>query len=520
VTDIVGGTDFWGLWRTAVDRDPSRPFLVHLACGGERSEFTYGQFDQLVGQAVNVLHDRGVRLGDRVLLHVGNRPEFLTALMGVFALGAVAAPVHPASTSAELGRVYRSSGARWALVEADRVRDHMAAASAQATREIGLWAVGTASGETPAGVEDWGVACAAQPVVPVHLPAADSDRLAELLYTSGTTAAPKGVMVTHANLVFSGHYGVWQTSLRADDTVVTSMPACHSTFQLGALTAIVAAGCRLVLVQKYSASRFWGQVRAEGGTVVQLIAMMVRTLLTRPPSPEDADHRVREALSFMPLSDTERRAFEERFGVRLTNSYGSTESIGWSVTDPPTGERRWPAVGRAGLGYEVGIFDSDGRELPPGETGEFRIKGTRGRSLMAGYWEDPAATAAALDGDGWLRTHDQGYRDADGWFYFVDRSVNLIKRSGENISATEVECVLTSHPLIAEAAVIGIHDSVRDQAVKAFVRLIPGATLTEADIQDHCRARLAEFKTPSVVQLVRDFPRTPSMKIEKRSLRA
>jgi crotonobetaine/carnitine-CoA ligase len=370
----------------------------------------------------------------------------------------------------------------------------------------------------PMGVDRYRTLCSGQPEQPVTGANVTSDTVAELLYTSGTTAAPKGVMITHANLVFSGHYGVWQTSLRSDDRVFTTMPACHSNFQLAALTPVLVAGATLVMAERYSARRFWQQVRDEGATIVQLIAMMARTLLLQPASEGDGHHQLRDALYFMPLSDREKAEFERRFRVRLLNSYGSTESIGWAVTDPPQGERRWPSVGRAGLGYEAGIFDCTGHELPPGQVGEIRIKGAPGRSLMLGYHNDPEATAAAISPDGWLRTHDEGYADADGWFYFVDRSVNVIKRAGENISTTEVECTLTSHPLIAEAAVVGVPDPVRDKAVKAFVRLQPGARLSASDVIEHCRGLLAGYKVPEYVDFVDDFPRTSSMKIEKRLL--
>ena len=245
---------------------------------------------------------------------------------------------------------------------------------------------------------------------------------------------------------------------------------------------------------------------------------MERRRLLRPASAADGRQRVHEALYLMPLSDAEKVEFERRVRVRLLNSYGSTKSIAWAVTDPPQGERRWPSVGRAGLGYEVGVFDGQGRELPAGEIGELRIRGVPGRTLMKGYFDDAGATAAALSPDGWLRTNDEGFMDADGWFYFVDRSVNLIKRAGENISACEVECVLTAHPLIAEAAVIGVPDPVRDKAVKAFVRPVPGARIGVAEVQSFCRDRLAAFKVPEFIELVDDFPRTASLKIEKRLL--
>jgi crotonobetaine/carnitine-CoA ligase len=175
-------------------------------------------------------------------------------------------------------------------------------------------------------------------------------------------------------------------------------------------------------------------------------------------------------------------------------------------------------VGRAGLGYEVGIFDDEGRALSAGQLGEFRVKGIAGVSLMAGYYQNPELTAQTLRPDGWMSTGDKGYCDEDGWFYFVDRKVNLIKRSGENISATEIENVLTAHAAISEAAVIGIPDEVRDEAVKAFVLPAPGAYISPAEVLEWCRGQLAEHKLPSLVEIVEDFPRTDSMKIEKHLL--
>ena len=154
----------------------------------------------------------------------------------------------------------------------------------------------------------------------------------------------------------------------------------------------------------------------------------------------------------------------------------------------------------------------------PGEVGEIQVKGVPGRTVMKGYFRNPEATAAAFTEDGWLRTGDKGYMDESGWFFFVDRKANMIKRAGENISAGEVENVLECHPAIAESAVIGVPDPIRDQAVKAFVRLEAGARLTEEEVRAHCEERLAPFKVPSLVEFVEDFPRTCSMKIEKKLL--
>lgn len=506
MADIATGQTTATLWDAACRRYADRPFLVHLDVNGGRKEFSYAAFAAAIHRAAHALTSVGVGPGDAVALQLRNRPEMLTALFGLAEIGAIAVPLSLDATPSELLQAYQACGARWAVVEESRLEDNLRLRREQAVETV------------PLGVDSFETLCAAQPDTAVTGAAVTSDTVAELLYTSGTTAAPKGVMITHANLVFSGHYGVWQTSLRGDDRVFTTMPACHSNFQLAALTPVLVAGATLVMAERYSAHRFWQQVRDERATVVQLIAMMARTLLLQPSTPEDGCHELREALYFMPISDPEKTEFERRFRVRLLNSYGSTESIGWAVTDPPQGERRWPSVGRAGLGYEVGIFDRSGRQLPAGQVGEFRIKGAPGRSLMLGYHDDPDATAAALSPDGWLRTHDEGYADAEGWFYFVDRSVNVIKRAGENISTTEVECALTSHPLIAEAAVVGVPDPVRDKAVKAFVRLQPGARLAASAVVEHCRGLLAAYKVPEFVEFVDDFPRTSSMKIEKRLL--
>lgn len=528
MADLMTGGTTADLWDTACRLFGDRPFLVHLGQDGRRCEFSYREFAGLIHRAARALRSVGVGFGDRVLLQLGNGPEVIAALFGLAEIGAIAVPAGLSVTPTELVRGYRASGARCAVVDVTRLADHVALRGEAGLEDLRLLVVGDpvpVAGAEPgaepgadSAVQSFAELCLHQPATPATDPRVTDGTVLELLYTSGTTAAPKGVMVTHANMVFSGHYGAWQTSLRSDDRLLTTMPSCHSNFQLAALTPVLVAGATLVVVDRYSASQFWAQVRKERATVVQLIAMMARTLLLQPPSPDDGVHQVREALYFMPLSDAEKTEFERRFDVRLLNSYGSTESIGWAVTDPPHGERRWPSVGRAGLGYEVGIFDEQGHELPPGSVGEFRIKGVPGRSLMLGYVDDPAATAQAMSADGWLRTYDQGYRDEDGWFYFVDRTVNVIKRAGENVSATEVECVLTSHPLVAEAAVIGVPDPVRDVAVKAFVRPDPGAVLIVEQITEHCRARLAPYKVPELVEIVDDFPRTESMKVEKRLL--
>ena len=530
MADIVGGQTLRDWWDYLAAERGGRTFLVFQDRTGAVTEYTYAAFDAEINRTANLFLSLGVQAGERVAVQMHSCPEFMLCLFGLAKIGAIAVPMNEQYKAAEASFALERTGATCAVVEAEFAGLYAEIALAEERLPRGLLVA-----RAPRGREDWpkaartladrggAVACfdaaraGQSPVLGAARPLTGDDPV-EIIFTSGTTADPKGGVLTHGNLLYSGWYGCWETALTERDRLLTTMPACHSNFQLAALTPVLVAGATLVIVEKYSASRFWRQVSDHRATVAQCVAMMLRTLLVQPERDGERDHGLREMLYFLPVTDEEKAAFEERFSVRLLNTYGSTESVGWVLTDPPVGPRRWPSVGRPGLGYEVRIAE-EGRELPAGEVGEIQVKGVRGRSIMAGYWNDEAATAAAFTGDGWLRTGDKGYRDADGWFFFVDRKANMIKRAGENISASEVENVLEGHPAVAEAAVIGVADPVRDMAVKAFVQLEPGAAATPAEIEAFCAEHLAAFKVPSLVEIVEDFPRTCSMKIEKKLLR-
>lgn len=518
MTTIASGMTTASLWEWSHKAHGQRTFLVHLDEEGNRTEHSYAEMAARIHRCAHAFVELGIGFGDTVLLQLRNTPTMLATLFGLAEIGAIAVSLGMGASPAEITRAIRRTSAGWVVVEADRLECHRTALLEQLdVRAVLVAGRHSAQPHLPCPCLVLDELLEGQEDSPVEAPI-DSDTVAEILYTSGSTAAPKGVLITQGNLVFSGQYGVWQTSLRPDDRLLTTMPACHSNFQLAALTPVLVAGATLVMVERYSAHGYWETVRTEKATVIQLISMMARTMLLQPSNPLDAQHSVREVQYFIAISDEEKAVFEQRFGVRLMNCYGSTESIGWALTDPPRGERRWPSVGRPGLGYQAGIFDDDGRQLAPHLVGEIRIKGIPGRSLTIGYHDDPQATRHALSADGWLCTGDQGYCDEDGWFYFVDRHIDMIKRAGENISATEVEKVLTAHPLIAEAAVVALPDALRDATVKAFVRPVPGARLTAQQVIAHCAANLNSYKVPETVELVENFPRTESMKIAKTEL--
>ena len=537
MADIVGNETLRDLWQSVVERKGRRHFLTFQNRVGDVFEYTYAAFDEDVNRIANVFLDLGIEKGDHVALHLHSSPEFLMCLFGLAKIGTVAVPINEQYLADEAEYILENSDAICVVVEPLfyetyqelLARGHyfpkgvvVARAGTESPRSnIDFSSIYTPLGtveEGQQGIYDfWMMRCEQSAILRDSCELASDDPV-QIIYTSGTTSRPKGVVLTHANMVFSGLYGDWEVSLRGSDRVLTSMPACHSNFQLAALMPVITAGASLIIVEKYSATRFMKQIRHYKATVIQCVAMMLRTLLLQPVDPEEKNHCVREVLYFIPITDAEKEEFEQRFNMRIVNTYGSTESIGWAITDPPVGARNWPSVGRAGLGYKARICDMNDNELPPGEVGEIQIKGERGRSVMLEYYNNPEATENTFSVDGWLKTGDQGYQDDNGWFYFVDRKVNMVKRSGENISTTELEEILEQHPAIAEAAVIGVPDPIRDQAIKAFVRFAPGESMTLAEVEQYCKDHMASFKVPTFYEVVEDFPRTCSMKIEKKLL--
>ena len=537
MADIVGNETLRDLWQSVVERKGRRHFLTFQNRVGDVFEYTYAAFDEDVNRIANVFLDLGIEKGDHVALHLHSSPEFLMCLFGLAKIGAVAVPINEQYLADEAEYILENSDAICVVVEPlfYETYQELLARGHYFPKGVVVARAGTESPKsnidfssiyTPLGtVEEgqqgiydfWMMRCEQSAILRDSCERASDDPV-QIIYTSGTTTRPTGVVLTHPNLVFSGLYGDWEVSLRGSDRVLTSMPACHSNFQLAALMPVITAGASLIIVEKYSATRFMKQIRHYKATVIQCVAMMLRTLLLQPVDPEEKNHCVREVLYFIPITDAEKEEFEQRFNMRIMNTYGSTESIGWAITDPPVGARNWPSVGRAGLGYKARICDMEDNELPPGEVGEIQIKGERGRSVMLEYYNNPEATENTFSVDGWLKTGDQGYQDDNGWFYFVDRKVNMVKRSGENISTTELEEILEQHPAIAEAAVIGVPDPIRDQAIKAFVRFAPGESMTLAEVEQYCKDHMASFKVPTFYEVVEDFPRTCSMKIEKKLL--
>ena len=510
--DLVGNRTLRDLLTERAQRHPDKVCLVHEAKTGEVREFTYSGLLADVQSAAGGFAHLGVGPGDKVVLHLASSPEFVIAWFGLTWLGAVAVPSNTANTVPEMQHVLTLSDAVGYVTSPEYAPVLAAAAESAPDVRVRLLARAEDSGDSTFE----GLLAAGHPT-PNH--PLDNEDVAQLLFTSGTTSRPKAVMLTHANCLHAGERESRMQAIDETDRLLTALPTFHVNAQTVSLLSAFTAGATVVLLEEYRATRFIAQVRAHRATALSLVGTQVRTLLLQPPHDQDQDHRVRRCLFALNVLDSEKDAFEKRYGIELMNGYGLSEAMTIVSVAPVFGDRRWPSIGLPANDRTVRLVHAGGADVPTGTVGELIVRGVAGRTLMKGYYKDPEATAATVR-DGWLYTGDNAYVDEAGYLYFFDRLKDVIKRAGENISATEVESALLEHPDIAEAAVIGISDPIRDEAVKAYVVAREGTTVTVEDVIAHCRAYLAPFKVPTAVEVRDRLPRTSIGKIEKKTLRA
>ncbi len=458
----MGNRSIGDLLAERVAIAPERTFLVFESRAGEVSELTYAEFDGRVEDCARGLHALGVAAGDRVVVHLRNSPEFLVSWFAITRLGAMMVPSNIANTAGELEHVIGFTEAGFAITEPDFCEVVQRGIDAAGTDTTTVVARGRLAGffafdDLPGLSEE-----------PPPRPTVGGDDVAELLFTSGTTSKPKAVMLTHANCLRAGLDTVHCLWLDENERCLTALPLFHVNGQGMTIMAAMTVGGTAIVIEEFSASRFWEQVRRHKASQTAIVAMQLRTLIAQPPNDEDKDHSLRKVFYAINVSDQEKQTFEERYAVDLINGYGQSETMTLLTVSPVASPRRWPSIGLPSPGRTLLLLDEEGKEVATGEVGEICVRGERGRSIMLGYYKDEQSTAETIRGD-LLHTGDNAYADEQGYLYFFDRKKDMIKRAGENVSAIEVESVLVDHPLIAEAAIIGIADPIRDEAVAAVV---------------------------------------------------
>jgi long-chain acyl-CoA synthetase len=482
-----------------------RPDAVALVAG-ERT-VTFAELDARSNKAAQALRAAGVGFGDRVAFIEKNGIEFFEVVCALSKLGAVVVPINWRLAPVEMLQIIDDAGAR-VIVVGSEFFGHVEAI------EDGLTALVVAIGAHPRwpAFDDWDAGHPTDDPCVTTQP----DDVAFLMYTSGTTGAPKGVMLTNDNdfCKATGIADKWRFD--ADSVSLAVMPMFHMAGSGWALVGLC-EGARTVVLRDTEPAAILEAVARHGITNMLLVPVVIQRLL-ETPGVESTDFASLRAIVYgaSPITDDVLVRALERFNCDLLQVYGQTETTG-SITQL---DRHDPELlrscGKPFPWVEVRIVDNAGRDVPTGAVGELW---TRSRQNMRGYWNDPEATAATVTPDGWVRTGDAGYLDPDGYVYLHDRVKDMIVSGGENVYPTEVENVLMTHPDVCDVAVIGVPDPTWGEAVRAIVVPVAGALPSEADLVAYARKRLAGFKLPKSVSFAEDLPRTPSGKVLKRALR-
>ena len=483
-----------------------------------RHRWTYAEFGAEVAAFATALAARGVQSGQRVLIHLGNCPEFLIAWFACAHLGAVAVTTNTRSTAAELGYFAANSAAVGVITQPS-----LSPVVEACGVEFGFTIVTDTDQGAPAEAvvaprESFDVALEhgrQLETVPVH----PSDALApnSVQYTSGTTARPKGVVWTHANALWGARTGAAVLELGPDDCTLVFLPLFHTNALSYSMLSTLWSGGTLVVQPRFSASRYWDAVVRNGCTWTSSIPFMLWALLEQP-KPES--HRLR----YWGLGATDVRVIREAFGLRTLGWFGMTETVTLTMCSEIGKPGRPGAMGTPVAGYEVEVVDDDGTPVPFGESGWLKIRGVPGVSLFLEYLDNPEATAAAFDTDGWFATGDLVTPFADGHIRFDNRGKDMLRVGAENVSAAEVERVIGTVPGVRESAVVGKPDRMLDEVPVAFVITFGepqvGRDAFARQIIDTCAAQLAPFKVPREVFIVDELPRVTLEKVDKKSLRA
>jgi long-chain acyl-CoA synthetase len=465
---------------------------------------SYADLQDAAGRMASLLASLGITAGDRVAIMLPNVPAFPVAYYGTLATGAVAVPMNPLLKSREIAYYLADSGAKTLFAW------HQAAGeAAKGAAEAGARVIDVADPSLAALLAGFAPADGT-------VDRADDDD-AVILYTSGTTGRPKGAELTHAGLTRNASLTA-RTLLNAepDDVVMGCLPLFHVFGLTCGLNATIIGGATLTLLPRFDPGKALDIIARDAVTIFEGVPTMYAAMLHHPGRADADVTSLRTCVSGGAALPVEvMRGFEQAFGCVILEGYGLSETSPVASFNHPGRVRKPGSIGIPVEGVEMRVVDADGVPLATGEIGEIAI---RGHNVMKGYWGKPEATAEVLR-DGWFLTGDLARMDADGYFFIVDRKKDLIIRGGYNVYPREVEEVLYEHPAVAEAAVIAIPHSELGEDVGAAVVVKPGASVTPAELRAFVRERVAAYKYPRHVWLVRELPKGPSGKILRREVR-
>ncbi len=484
------------------ERLPDQPALVEA--GGS---WTYRQLDQVVGETADRLRQLGIRPGDRVMIVGENCRAFVAILLAASSLDAWPVLANARLSAREIGEIREHCGARrvfYTVGASSHAAEHAARHGARPEERdsFGEIAIGTLNNT----------------VEPEPLSGNISDRVAALIYTSGTTGLPKGVMLTHRNLLFMAAGSAAVRSVTPDDRLLGVLPMSHAVGLSVVLLGSLLAGASIYVTSRFDpmTARMTlekEQVTLLFGTPAIFNQLIQYAKLRKLSSLHFPSLRIITS-SGAPLDPATKSAVENLFGMPLHNGYGITECSPTIALTRPEAPRNDISIGPVFPGVEIRLLGSDHQPVPAGEVGELQV---RGPNIMKGYYRNPEETAAAIDSEGWFNTRDLARLD-DGNLFIVGRTKDLIVHQGFNVYPAEVEAVLNAHPAVVRSAVVGRAIG-GDEEVVAFVELLPKSTLSTPELSEYAAGSLARYKRPSQILIIPAMPLTVTGKIAKGELK-
>ncbi len=497
-----------GAFESRMRAGPKRDFLVHAG-----KTWSWDDFYAAALRTARMLVARGIKKGDRVGILAKNSDAHVLLLFACARIGAIMVPGNPEFGVQEAGYVLKHAGVS-AVACSGEVLPVVRAACEPIEPAPWYMLLDAAAADAPNFFDS----IASAPAVALP-PPAGADDTCLVIYTSGTTGFPKGAMHSQRNFVMAGEANISRLWLQPEERMMVVLPMFHVNALFYSLAGALAAGCTLVLMPRFSASEFWTAAVETGATQVNVIEAIGRILARRPRSEFRPEHKITKL--YGARADFV-EVFRDEFHVsHLLGGFGMTEIPG-VCCNPFEGPNKQGSMGPPGRHPDPArpwaqckVVDDGGNEVGPDVVGEFWV---RHPIVMQGYYRDLEQTRAAFR-DGWFMTGDLVKRDADGYFYFISRKKDIIRRRGENIAGAEIDRVIQSHPGVFEVAAVAVPSELGEDEILAAIVLKPGVTLTAREISQWCAGRLAAMKVPRFVAFVDQLPHTPTHKIAKTQLR-
>ncbi len=488
------------------ERD-DKPYILH-----EEQVIGFAEYDRATCRAANGLAQQGGKPGDGLAILMGNCPEYLYIFYGMPRGGFYTVPINVALKGDGLRFILTNSDVKYLVVD-DTLYSRIAELEAPVEAIEKIFVRRTTDEPLPEGTIDLEVLLDASPEKPDHT--MDSDAIIYLMYTSGTTGFPKGVVNRNRSGNIQGMMMLASVMAQPTDVLYTCLPLFHANALLLTAGFAMCAGVPFGLEKRFSASGFWDSVRKYGATQFNALGAMVPILMKQPEKPDDADNPVRLVnTAACPANLWE--PFEKRFNVKIWEAYGAVDGGGaliFNFGNAPVG-----SVGKPLGGLEWKLVDDDGNEVPPGETGEMITKVRDKKTGGVEYYKNPEASKKKVRGE-WVHSGDFFYADKEGNLYFVDRKSDSMRRRGENISSFEVENMVEKHPDVVACAAFGVPSELGEDEVMIWVQPKSGAKIDLKNLMQHCADNMAYFMVPRYVDVVNDIPRTGTLRVQKNDMK-